>query len=318
MIGKSKPFYNFQNLEKQIGELAAPFIYKLIELSSKTLPYKYVVWMGDKIGILLYYANKEGREIVFKRINFIFGKKKSKNGIEKIVKTQFSDLIRSVFYGAIIPHLSSSMIKNIVVLKNKEYIERYMNKRGIIGVFAHFGEPWLMFTRLACEGYKVNILWGGPNRRLYTTTRDRIAKKWNINFILYKNHITSELQNLLDNNEFLMLSLDLDKPTNGIFVDFLGYPASTAVGPALLGLKTNSIFLPIFCIKSGKEKYKYEVITCSPIEPKKISGDMDQNVLENTCTLTKIIESFVEAHPELWNWFENRWKTAISKGMFKM
>lgn len=93
----------------------------------------------------------------------------------------------------------------------------------------------------------------------------------------------------------------------GVFVEFLGRPACTYKGLALLALRTRSPLVPIFSLRGGENGrlvIRYE----PPIWPER-GGDLDHSVLALTQQVTTVIEAQVRAHPDQWFWVHNRWKT---------
>jgi Kdo2-lipid IVA lauroyltransferase/acyltransferase len=93
----------------------------------------------------------------------------------------------------------------------------------------------------------------------------------------------------------------------GVFVDFFGVPASTTSGIARIALRTGAAVVPGFLCWDGAEK-KYRLQFGPPVELIR-SGDEDEDVRANTQRFTRIIESYVRAHPEQWVWIHKRWKT---------
>lgn len=93
----------------------------------------------------------------------------------------------------------------------------------------------------------------------------------------------------------------------GVFVDFFGIPASTTSGLARIALRTDAAVVPGFLRwDASSEKY---ILGFAPAVELVRSGDEERDVVENTARFTKVIESFVRAHPSQWLWVHKRWKT---------
>jgi Kdo2-lipid IVA lauroyltransferase/acyltransferase len=93
----------------------------------------------------------------------------------------------------------------------------------------------------------------------------------------------------------------------GVFADFFGVPASTTSGIARIALRTDAAVVPGFLCWDGAVR-KYRLQFGQAVELIR-SGDEDEDVRANTQRFTRIIESYVRAHPEQWVWIHKRWKT---------
>jgi Kdo2-lipid IVA lauroyltransferase/acyltransferase len=92
-----------------------------------------------------------------------------------------------------------------------------------------------------------------------------------------------------------------------VFVDFFGVPASTTSGLARIALRTDAAVVPGF-LRWDAASGKYVLGFTPPVELSR-SGDEERDVSENTARFTKVIETFVRAHPDQWLWVHKRWKT---------
>ena len=92
-------------------------------------------------------------------------------------------------------------------------------------------------------------------------------------------------------------------------IDFMGRPAATNYGLALMALKTGTPVVPAFLIRDGEDKYR--CIYGEPICLQK-GNDRDEDIRAATIRFTGIIEELIRKYPEQWFWLHNRWKL---KGM---
>src|SRR5260370_13092294 len=77
-------------------------------------------------------------------------------------------------------------------------------------------------------------------------------------------------------------------PEEAVFVDFFGKKASTTTGIARVALHTEAAVVPGYAVwdePSGKYRLRFE----PPVELAR-TGDMERDGLQNTHTLTKVIE----------------------------
>ena len=92
----------------------------------------------------------------------------------------------------------------------------------------------------------------------------------------------------------------------GVFVPFLGKPACTNKGLALLARKTGAPVIPVFSVKQADGRYRIIFEKELPaIDTGGGTGDME----ENTRQYNRVIERYVMRFPDHWFWFHRRWKT---------
>jgi len=106
-------------------------------------------------------------------------------------------------------------------------------------------------------------------------------------------------------NRLVAILADQDARRAGVFVPFLGRPASTPVGPARLALATGAPILMGFVTRAADGRLELEV------EPPLAAGDRraPQAAERLTALHTARLEAWVRRRPELWFWLHRRWKT---------
>jgi len=94
----------------------------------------------------------------------------------------------------------------------------------------------------------------------------------------------------------------------GIQVEFFGTNAYTSRGPALLALRTGCPVISGFLIRAGQGRHR---LVFSQEIPVRRTGNLQQDIVENTRTFTHVIESYVRRYPEHWFWLHRRWKQRL-------
>ena len=113
----------------------------------------------------------------------------------------------------------------------------------------------------------------------------------------------------LANNQFVVMAGDQDARGNGVFVEFLGRPASAAKGPALFAIRRNAAIIPCFMHRVGPGKHFLE--TNPPMWPDR-SLDEDASVFDLTQRYMHALADAVRRHPTEYLWGHRRWKHAQS------
>jgi len=110
----------------------------------------------------------------------------------------------------------------------------------------------------------------------------------------------------LRNNELLFVPIDQNFGTGGVFVDFFGRKAATAIGPVVLAQRTKATIVPCFIIRQRDDTHK--IIIEPPLNLEEASGQ-NETVTINIQKLTNIIESYIRRYPAQWGWIHRRWKS---------
>jgi KDO2-lipid IV(A) lauroyltransferase len=96
-----------------------------------------------------------------------------------------------------------------------------------------------------------------------------------------------------------------------VFVPFLGRPAATNVGLAMLALKSGAPVLPAFSARGADGRHRAWI--GEPIPPA-AEGGRDERMGVMTARYTAAIEAQVRRHPDQWFWVHNRWKRGPGPG----
>ncbi len=119
---------------------------------------------------------------------------------------------------------------------------------------------------------------------------------------VYMEDASRRLPELIRSGVSVALVADQDALNRGLFVPFLGRPASTFRGPARLALSTGA---PLYFGAAIREGNGYRGI----LEPVRGNAVADDPELDLTRRWVARLESWVRRHPEQYFWFHRRWKT---------
>src|SRR5262249_26371726 len=98
---------------------------------------------------------------------------------------------------------------------------------------------------------------------------------------------------------------DQDARRQGVFVPFLGRPASTALGPARIALATGVPIIMGFVMRQPDGRMVLEI---EP--PLEIANPGAPDAAQRlTAPHPARLEARVRARPEMWFWLHRRWKT---------
>jgi KDO2-lipid IV(A) lauroyltransferase len=119
---------------------------------------------------------------------------------------------------------------------------------------------------------------------------------------VYMEDSRARLPELIRSGTSVALVADQDAGNRGLFVPFLGRPASTFRGPARLSMSTGA---PLFFGSAIREGDGYRAI----LEPVKTDLTGGEAELDLTRKWAQRLEAWVRRYPDQYFWFHRRWKT---------
>ena len=123
---------------------------------------------------------------------------------------------------------------------------------------------------------------------------------------LYTDEPSSKLVRLLRAGHAIGLAGDQDVvDLTGVFIDFLGRPAYTPLGPARLALAAR---VPLLVGMMLRTEDGFRMQMNPPIMPD-FSAPKREEVVRLTRAWSAELETVIREHPEQWAWFHRRWKT---------
>jgi KDO2-lipid IV(A) lauroyltransferase len=203
-----------------------------------------------------------------------------------------------------LPMIDRGYMENHIELEGREYLDQALAEgKGAVLVTGHFGSWEVTGCALARLGYPIGFLVGVQRNRLIQTMMNSIRKACGIE--VHEPHDLLRAVRSLRANRFVAMLSDQDAGRKGVFVEFLGEPASTPRGPARLALLAGSPIIPGFTIAVGRGRHR--IVIERPIYPPERPGE--DAVRDLTQAYTRVMEIYVRRYPASWLWTHRRWKT---------
>jgi KDO2-lipid IV(A) lauroyltransferase len=177
--------------------------------------------------------------------------------------------------------------------------------RGVILISGHVGNFEWLGQSLVLMGYKVAGIAKKQSNPLTNDFIEKLRCQHGMK-VIYTKSAMSEGLRFLNGNGLLAIATDQDARKRGIFVDFMGIPSSTAIGPAVFHLRTGAAMVFILAIRREYAKFDvyFENIGSD-------NGGMlnDATIQEITQQHTRILSNWILRYPEQWFWMHRRWKS---------
>jgi KDO2-lipid IV(A) lauroyltransferase len=178
--------------------------------------------------------------------------------------------------------------------------------RGAILVTGHLGNWEMAGAAAAARGAPLDAVVVRQANRLFDDALTRNRANLGIR-VIRKSEAPRELLRSLRAGRVPGLLADQDARRAGVFVDFLGVPASTPRGPALFAIKAD---VPLFlgtCVPLPGQPGRYR---CEVQEIRvERTGDLDEDVVRLTAAHVAALAARVRRCPEHYFWQHRRWRT---------
>jgi len=304
-----------KTLARRIGWF---FLRIFIEINgSFSLGWSYALgkWLGSFACAVIPHQRKIAAESL--RVAFPAATLKERN---KITRDFFVFMAQSAF--ELLYFLRHTDKLGGVIIKGRENLDNALKAgNGIILVTAHMGNFPLMSLKLAQEGYKVNFVTRPMRDEKAGDYLFKLREEVGVKSIFShpRKECISGIIKALRNNEIVIMQMDQNFGSGGVWVKFFGKLAATPVGPITLGLRTGAKLVPAYIYREAFAKHCIEVL---PQEELIETENKDETILKNTITFSRIIEGWIRKFPEQWGWIHRRWKSSppqkVLASQFKM
>ncbi|MBN2403857.1 MAG: lysophospholipid acyltransferase family protein [Spirochaetes bacterium] len=269
------------------------------------LRYRTRVKAGGYLGLAVYYLYKKRRDIALDNVSKSFPEKDN-SWHRRVARESFRHFGMSVMEFIQLRKFDMEFMDKYITVEGEGHIRDALAQgRGIIGICPHLGNWEFVAAYVALKGNPLSVIMKRQSNPYVNKVIGDIRASFNMELI-YKSNAGFPVMRALKRNKIVAFVADQDAGRNGIFVDFLGRPASTAHGPARFALSAKS---PAMIFAGVREKDGTLKIIISPPLGFDYNKSRKSAVFKNTGIWTKSIEELIRKYPEQYFWMHRRWKT---------
>jgi len=274
------------------------------------LPQSAAYALGEGAGRLAFRLDRRHGRIAMENLARAFPRERSPDEIEALARATFVNLGWTAVDVARSDRLSCERDHEAVCIEGFDRLrEARARGKGVLFITAHFG-PWELLPLIAALRYEPIHVVARPldNPRLdylLTTMRERGGNR-----VIRKREAVQASLQVLRRGETVGILIDQHiSEKEGLIVPFFGRPASTALAPALIAMRSDAAVLPVGIVRERPGRYR---ILIGEEVPVRRSGDRKADLVENTARFNLAIEAIIRRYPEQWFWVHRRWKTQQS------
>ncbi|MBN1823246.1 MAG: lysophospholipid acyltransferase family protein [Endomicrobiales bacterium] len=227
------------------------------------------------------------------------------NSVARRTYGQFAQsMIELIFF----PKLTKEKLKEIVKIQGIDVIERAKkNGKGGVLVGAHFGN-WELMGAAVAQYCDLTMVVGQQTNILVDNLLNSFRISKGVKIVPLKLALRGVMKTLKENG-FIAIVSDQDAHEDGIFVNFMGRPASTPKGPAMFALKTGCPIVMGTIVRDGEGGF---TVFFDEIK-RPSSPEEEKAIMEYTQNYTNVLEGYVRKYPDHWFWMHRRWKTSATR-----
>ncbi|MGQ9454508.1 MAG: lysophospholipid acyltransferase family protein [Armatimonadota bacterium] len=291
---------------KQLIKLLGRVTFWWLQHTARLLRPAVVEHVGNLLGLMFFLLSRRYRQTAIANITAVFFRDKSPREINRLAREVFKHFARESLQFFRLLCLPKHEIDKLVEVVGTENLNRALEKgRGCIAVTAHYGNWELLARKLVLLGYRVNVIARDSDDPGMTNIATRIREEAGYKVFDKDQPLVGAFRRL-KNNEILGILPD-QNDYNGIPVMFFGRPAATAVGPAVLSIRSGAPIVPMFARRVTRCSYKLVIYPEIQFVP---TGNEQEDVKNLTALITSSIEQEIRNNPSQWLWLHDRWKYA--------
>jgi KDO2-lipid IV(A) lauroyltransferase len=262
--------------------------------------------LGALLGRTIERCSKKRIERARGRCERILGV--SSREAERIISASYAHFGKSLVEFIRLP-LMADRLDELVTLTGEEHIRAAMNKgRGAIFLSAHIGNWEYGAALMARRGFPMNAIGAEQRDPRITDTIAELRKSAGVKPVGKGLDLKAALS-CLRAGEVLAVLLDQDARDAGVISPFLGFPASTPIGPIKLARKFGCPVLPVHVVRQPDGTHFS--MTIEPALEGPGGEPFGENIQHAADTCNAAISAWIRENPEQWLWMYPRWETTM-------
>jgi len=229
----------------------------------------------------------------------------SRRDATQIARASYENSGRCLMEFSAFAHLTKAELLDLVSIEGLEHFDRVQAEgKGGVLISGHLGNWELIAPVVRALDRPIHGLIGQQTNARVDEVMNDLRRRQDVPLITKSVALRKVLQ-VLKAGEFVVMLADQNARKGGVFVEFLGRPASTVRGPALFAIRSGCPILPTFVARAGT---RHRLIIEAPLYPAP-AADEDEQVRDLTQRYTDRLAAHIRERPEEYFWPHRRWKT---------
>lgn len=275
----------------------------------RKLPLLLVLFLGRRLGDLLYVIDPKHRAIAYANLKVAFGKEMSASQLSKLAKASYRAFGQNFIEIFLIPKIDKKYVNKYVLQHGFESIQSGLERgKGVILLGVHAGN-W-EFANSICSALGVGFMMFVRGQRF--PRMNKLLNSYRMQKgmeVIDRDNGARSLVRALKDNKIIGMTMD-QGGRDGLGVDFFGKEASVASGAVKLALRYDAALVLGF---PTRIKGPYVRAFFEPNALLKRSGDFEKDLRDNLQTIIKRFENYIRQYPQEYFWRYRIWKYSKTK-----
>lgn len=281
-------------------------IFTLLGNKVARMPRDKALQLGERLGRLSFRVAKRARTTSLRNLRLVYSDSLThaqRHALTQKVFEHFGrvtlDFYRSALRG------DDDILSMVTEIEGWEHVSQALARgKGVVGVSGHLGNFEIFARYAAKRGVPITGVARDPSNPVFSTLVKKIRESGGYKVVSKGSPSVRKLFVALKKGE--ALALLPDQNSADLFVPFLGIPAGTTNGPAVLALRTGACILTSYCVMKPDRSYK--IVIHEPIWPQENDDEVSLMTRVNLA-----LEPGIRQYPEQYLWLHNRWKAAFEE-----
>jgi len=278
----------------------------LVFLMGRFVPRKGFVRLGAWVGRISFDWIRVRRDITLNNLRRAFGDEMTEDEITNLGRKSYEALGRALLEFCSLWNMNSDEVDAAVDVEGLEIIREAVKEKGCMLVTGHYGSWELFGAAISVKGVPVTYLVKDLKNPYVARIQDRLRERGGIQYVKDGPVVARGVMRAIRDKRLVGILPDQDARRHGVFVDFLGTPASTYRGPAFFAYRNNVPIIAAFIRRLPSGDHRAKVFP--PIYPDP-SRPEEEEIHRLTQAYTDIMSEWIRAYPEEYFWVHRRWKS---------
>lgn len=268
------------------------------------LPLPTIQALGALLGRLVYCIARSRRRRALANLEACFGDRFTPTERRRLLLLSCQNMITSCLELFALARMKPEQLLRLVDIEGREHLDAAVARgKGVMVITGHYGNWELLGAIVALLGHDLAVLARDSTDR--ETARLVNAARHALNMKVVSRDDLTEMVAWLRQGKVLGILPDQRQSRGGVILNFMGRPASTSTGPAVLALRTGAALVPGFARRLPDGRF--HAVFCPPLEPPQ-GLPRSQAAAAYSQTVNDALARAISDHPEQWLWLHDRWR----------
>lgn len=273
------------------------------------LPLGAALAVGRGLGAVAYHVLRIRRRTVLANLRHVLGDSVPETDIRRIARdayAQFAMTLVEVLRGSV---TEPGQVDVEVEIEHLDRLRALKAARTpVIFCFAHAGNVDAVGIAAGEAGLALHVIMKPLKSPRFNRLLVGARERHGLRPLMKGGDAFLELVDLLEEGAMVALLPDQNAKKHGVRVDFLGRPASTFKGPAVLHLLTGAALVVGVDerLAADPRRHKAHLVFLPPCEE---TGDRDTDIRAITQRMSDAMGELIRRNPSQYFWFHKRWGT---------